>query len=347
MLPDRYYSLHLIPRPHVLILGAGASKAAELHGDSEGHILPLMNDLPDVIDLSSIVGTEEVKEARIDFETFFSRIASNPIDTSLAKVIEARIYDYFSSIPISSTITIYDQLVLSLRAKDCIATFNWDPLLGYAYRRNGFLGTLPELFFLHGNVLSGYCENDNVLGWTDDKCFKCNSSFLPSRLLFPIGEKNYSQDPLLKYQWERLQELLEGSWFVSIFGYSAPRTDKDASSRIISALEKNDVKRLMEIEVINPQHQELLRQSGTIGAVVNEKHSFGFAEWKLAYCLNFPRFTIEALFESVMQNDPLPAIAIPSTSDLSELQGWYQDISASFPAFLHEGYSKISVKGEK
>ncbi len=327
-----------------MILGAGASKAAELHGDSLCSKLPVINELPDAIELATIVGLTEVEEARKDFEYYFSRIASKSDYSAITKEIEGRIHAYFASIAISGSVTVYDRLILSLRAKDCIATFNWDPLLGYAYRRNGFLKTLPELFFLHGNVLLGHCTKDNVFGWTDDKCFQCDSPFQASKLLYPIGEKNYSKEPTLQYQWERLQELLAGSWFVTVFGYSAPQTDKDATSRIISALESNDVKKLMEIEIINPRHEELLGASGPIGSIVEKKHSFGVAEWEAAYCLQYPRFTVEALFQAVMMNNPIPPSKMPDTHNLSELQGWYQEITNSFSAFQHEGYSKKSEK---
>ena len=37
------------PQPHVVILGAGASKAAFLGGDRNGKSIPLLDDLPDII----------------------------------------------------------------------------------------------------------------------------------------------------------------------------------------------------------------------------------------------------------------------------------------------------------
>jgi hypothetical protein len=48
--------------------------------------------------------------------------------------------------------TIYDHLVLSLRPKDLIATFNWDPFLYQAFVRNGHVGDMPYLAFLHGTM---------------------------------------------------------------------------------------------------------------------------------------------------------------------------------------------------
>ena len=35
--------------PHVVILGAGASKAAFRHGDANGRSVPLMNELPEIL----------------------------------------------------------------------------------------------------------------------------------------------------------------------------------------------------------------------------------------------------------------------------------------------------------
>jgi len=46
--------------------------------------------------------------------------------------------------------------LLSLRKKDAVCTFNWDPFLYDAWIRNRHLD-LPEIFFLHGNVRCGHC----------------------------------------------------------------------------------------------------------------------------------------------------------------------------------------------
>jgi hypothetical protein len=47
---------------------------------------------------------------------------------------------------------------LSLREKDVIATFNWDPLLFAACARNHTRTKLPYIIYLHGNVAIGYCN---------------------------------------------------------------------------------------------------------------------------------------------------------------------------------------------
>ena len=48
---------------------------------------------------------------------------------------------------IPDDVTLYDYLVLSLTDKDAIISFNWDPFLVQAYRRNIDVGNLPQLIF--------------------------------------------------------------------------------------------------------------------------------------------------------------------------------------------------------
>ena len=52
-----------VQRPHVVILGAGASLAALPNGDKNGRKLPLMNNFVEVLNLSAIL-----HKANVDFE---------------------------------------------------------------------------------------------------------------------------------------------------------------------------------------------------------------------------------------------------------------------------------------
>ncbi len=143
------------PTPHVVILGAGASRAAFPEGDVSGKKLPLMNDIVKVIGLEDIIGAS----AGSNFEEIYSRLIRDQ-DLETARAIEDRVWDYFERMQIPDELTLYDELVMSLRSKDIIATFNWDPLLLQAYRRSGFPDDVPDLAFLHGNVAKGICYDD-------------------------------------------------------------------------------------------------------------------------------------------------------------------------------------------
>jgi len=55
---------------------------------------------------------------------------------NLVSEIEDEVESYFSGMDLPEEATLYDYLVLSLRNKDIIATFNWDPFLAKAFQRN-------------------------------------------------------------------------------------------------------------------------------------------------------------------------------------------------------------------
>ena len=144
---------------HVVILGAGASiavtnQAPEIHGMK----LPSMKDLPVVVGLNDILSRFPNEVVPNDFEATYSNIAKFHPDDALLSEMNDRIYSYFSRLKLPNKPTIYDYLVMSLRNKDIIATFNWDPFLYQAWWRNYNHGSKPQLVFLHGNVAIGYNE---------------------------------------------------------------------------------------------------------------------------------------------------------------------------------------------
>lgn len=146
-------------RPHVVLLGAGASYAALPEGDRNGRKLPLLKDFVDVIGLREQMRDAGVSEPFDDFEAIYSKIALDPTLGDLTKSIDSAVYSYFESLELPSEPTLYDHLVLSLRPKDVIATFNWDPFLWNACHRNRRFADSPTILFLHGSVATGRCDH--------------------------------------------------------------------------------------------------------------------------------------------------------------------------------------------
>ncbi|MCX6376176.1 MAG: hypothetical protein NTU88_09145, partial [Armatimonadetes bacterium] len=116
-------------RPHVVILGAGVRLAAFPHGDRNGRTLPLMRNLVETVGLEPLLNKYGVSYGGEDFEALYSRLASSDGDAEVLRKIEEAVQSYFSPMELPDEVTLYDHLVLSLRAKDLIASFNWDPLL--------------------------------------------------------------------------------------------------------------------------------------------------------------------------------------------------------------------------
>ena len=336
MLPDELREVPLRPTPHLVILGAGASRAVSPDGEALGRTLPLTNELPSALDLEDLLDGSAMEDADTDFEAFFSSLADAG-ESELQDEIERRLYELFEGFAIAESVTLYDRLVLSLRRKDLIATFNWDPLLAYAYRRNGTLGTLPALAFLHGNVRLGVCLRDERFGWNDDVCQVCDEPLAPSRLLYPVTSKDYSSDPVIVQQWKMVEWYIEGGYFLTIFGYSAPLTDVDARDRIVGAVQASDRKRFLQLEVIDPAAEKLLH--GNLAPLVEGGVHYSTGErLDHSWLARHPRLTCEALFQATMMLEPIIDYRMPETEDLSELQEWARDFQDAFPDWLDEGY---------
>ena len=145
---------------HIVILGAGASIAATLRDpEIHGLQLPSMNNLPDVIGLHGCLNHFPAELIQDNFEATYSNIAEHDPDNPYLKIMNGLIYSYFASMELPLKPTIYDYLVMSLRDKDIIATFNWDPFLYHAWWRNALHGSSPQLLFLHGKKQTGVSHN--------------------------------------------------------------------------------------------------------------------------------------------------------------------------------------------
>lgn len=174
--------MYEMQRPHVVILGAGASKAAFPNGDFKGKKIPLMNDLVEITGVKQLLESYNIEYKNKNFEEIYSILTTDSDKQKLCKDIEKKIYDYFVSLEYPYKPSLYDHLLLSLRHTDLVATFNWDPFLMEAYRRNKNRFKLPRIAFLHGNVTVGYCTKDKICGLNGNKCSKCGQVFIPSPL---------------------------------------------------------------------------------------------------------------------------------------------------------------------
>jgi hypothetical protein len=245
----------IMGRPHVVLLGAGASVAACPRGDRAGKRLPVMANLTEVVPLGDLLPPCARGE---NFEAFYSKLAQNPDEASRCRKIEEVIYDYFDGLLLPDAPTIYDYLLLSLRPKDVIATFNWDPFLMQALYRNGEVldHKYPQLLFLHGNVLEGFCDADKVIGRKGNACSQCGRPLEPSRLLYPVEQKNYRAQLPLADTWNELEDQFKDAFMVTIFGYSAPKSDTDALSLLKAAWGDWRNREFEQFELIDIRNEE-------------------------------------------------------------------------------------------
>ncbi|MBS1058239.1 hypothetical protein [Gluconobacter kondonii] len=264
MSPEEEYEFErsMKNRPHVVILGAGATMASIPNGDKNGRKSSVMNGFIEALGMTDILKDAKLETQSNNLEDIYSELYDNENYSEIRKELDKRIRNYFSKLELPEEVNIYDLLLLSLKGKDLIATFNWDPLLLQAYQRAcRITRDLPDLAFLHGNVLVGYCRNHKYGGILSQQCAKCNEPFSPVPLLYPVTHKNYSTDPYINDNWKALKNKLRRAYIVTIFGYSAPNTDKEAISIMEETWGDLNNRYLEDIEIIDIQDEDKLISS--------------------------------------------------------------------------------------
>ncbi len=311
-------------RSHVVLLGAGASRAALPHGDKYGRKLPLMNDLVSTLGLDSLPFAKGLDWSSRNFEEIFSEIHSSG-DRSLTSAIEACVFEYFSELRLPNEPTLYDHLVLSLREKDLIATFNWDPLLCYAISRcRHHIPAFrePEFAFLHGCVAVGYCSTDRRWGPRGHVCPRCREPYKNCPILYPISDKSYEGDELIGEYWRRLQNHLKHAYVLTIFGYGAPVSDISAIDLMKRAWGRGESRQFEQIEIIDIRAKdELFEQWRPFMCLGHEDFRTSFYE---SWITSHPRRSCEAVWAQTMGTAWLGYVPYPQGSTWDELREFYK-----------------------
>lgn len=313
-----------IGKPHLFILGAGASIASFLNGDKNGKKLPSMSNFINTVGLDLVFKKYGIKySSGINFEVLYSNIAKNKEYANALIEINQIIFKYFEDLELPDEPTIYDYLVLSLRPKDIIATFNWDPFLYEALKRNHRKVSGPRYVFLHGSVSVGYCKKCKVKNGRGARCAKCGQIFKEMPLLYPISDKDYSSNPLIKEEWSIFSQGLKYAYAVTIFGYSAPQSDRAAINAIKAAWGNPSERKFEEIELINIAEEKKVTKdwSYLIGPYYHCRYYVNFFDSFLA---KHPRRSCEALFAQNFEAKFVEENPLPRELNLNELQDWFK-----------------------
>jgi hypothetical protein len=309
-------------RPHVVVLGAGASLAAFPQGDRNGRKLPVIKNFVDVVRLEPLLSGNNIKPPYDDFEGIYSDIAADQAKAGLRQEIETKVYDYFSQLELPDEPTLYDHLILSLRPKDVIATFNWDPFLWQAAARNHHFAKLPTLLFLHGNVATGYCPNCKIVFRRGQRCTGCRTTVVASPLLYPVKQKNYQSDPAIAAHWRTLGRALKSAWAVTFFGYGAPRTDVEAVDLLKAGWGDAEQRNLEQTEIIDIRPEEDL--TATWDPFIHTHHYSIRRSFYESYIAKHPRRSCEALWSCLMECQFLDGTDIPQNVSFDDLHAWFR-----------------------
>ena len=326
-------------RPHAVILGAGASVAAIPNGDKYGRKVSVMDGFIDNLGLRGILTGIKFKSENL--EDVYSELSEHPEYAEQRIQLEDAIREYFTLLRLPDKPTIYDLLLLSLKEKDVVASFNWDPLLMQAFLRcQRITQKLPRILFLHGNVASRLCMRDKKIYPVHyDVCPKCKDKLVPSRLLYPIKHKKYNDDPFIRDQWRILLEYLKVAYIVTIFGYSAPQTDVEAIQLLKDAWGDKQKHLLEQIEIIDIKpHDSLVTTWQDFIYVDHVQTVTSFGKSILA---RFPRRTTEDFYLENIKGEWFDYDnQLTLDMDWSQLKSHFEKILREEENFQLEGNAK-------
>lgn len=286
-------------RPHLVILGAGATMAAIPNGDKNGRRSSVMDGFIEALGMSDLLRSVSLKTSSSNLEDIYSELHGRAECAAVREELDRRIRTYFAGLVLPCQPNIYDLLLLALRKKDLVATFNWDPLLLQAYQRVcKITKDLPGLAFLHGNVLVGYCRNHKWGGILTAQCRECGEPFEPAPLLYPVAHKNYAADPYIQSNWNTVRNKLKRAYLVTIFGYSAPKTDAEAIALMKDAWGAVDERKLEDFEFIDICEEDELIASWQ--DFVHSHHYQVYQDFFASSLAQHPRRTTVELFDRTM-----------------------------------------------
>jgi hypothetical protein len=312
--------------PHVVILGAGASKAAFPDGDKYRKPLPLLDELANIVGRTWTDLLTLASPPVSGFEAQFSWIRKcGKFAAELARV-EALVFQYFDELELPDIATMYDYLVLGLRAKDTIATFNWDPLLFLAHRRNRRVAELPDLRFLHGCVAYFTCSEHDVLGSANEGCPVCGKFLEPGRLFYPEADKDYTKQAVIHRDWQVVTRQLSKAFHLTIWGYSGPETDYNARQLLLSSWGKSALREVSHVEIIDIKDDDHLRRCWR--EFIPYHHDMVVPDFWHSTIAKWPRRTAEYKLSASLYGIPAEPIGPLRTNSLAELQEWHAAIAA-------------------
>ncbi len=313
--------------PHVVILGAGASLAA-CRVDKFGNEVPLLKNVHTILGLTDELKSYGFSKEKLEnFEVLYSNIYGKPKYSDLQRKLEDKIIKYFQSLTLPDTPTLYDYLVLSLTEKDAIISFNWDPYLVQAYRRNRKVGNLPKIFFPHGNTGVGICLKCRNIGYAGCLCPCCSEEFTDMKLLFPVGEKNYYDKSIIENEWNNARNHLRRAAGLTIWGYNAPVSDTEAYKLMKEAFTESNVKEIAPFTIINRMNNknDKIQKWSEIFDVKMLDYTDDFRQTKL---WEAPRVSLESFFDARLQQNPRSNIkGFSDFASLEELQAFVMTIT--------------------
>ena len=147
---------------------------------------------------------------------------------------------------------------------------------------------------------------------------------MTSRLLYPVAQKNYTDDPFVDTAWKELHRYLEHAYMLTVFGYRAPDTDVEAVALMKQAWGDADSRELEQVEIIDIRSPQELYDAWK--RFICRQHYSLQDDFYSSYSALHARRSCEDFWEAAMQNNPQAKRPIPKTANWDELAAWFEPL---------------------
>lgn len=178
------------------------------------------------------------------------------------------------------------------------------------------------------------CEKDTVVGISGRNCSRCGQPFVPSKLLYPDKHKVYLLDRFIKSEWDILRRYLGKAYYLTVYGYSAPKTDVEARSLMLDVWRKNKYLELAEVDVVDTATREALEASWE--EFFFSHHYTIFDNMADSYLFRHPRRSCDAFASETLKNKPWHNNTFPKFDRLEDLQSWVVPLIGEEVAYERE-----------
>lgn len=148
---------------------------------------------------------------------------------------------------------------------------------------------------------------------------------IPTKLLYPIGEKNYNSDPFIKEQWNILGQAIDQAYALTIFGYGAPKSDVEAVSLMKKAWGKIEDRSMEQVEIIDIKENEEL--ADTWSEFIFSHHYEAHKSFFDSHLYKVPRRSIEAYFEMFFNANFIDPHEFPKDASFVQLEAFVRNLT--------------------
>ena len=171
----------------------------------------------------------------------------------------------------------------------------------------------------------GFCPTDERSGHVGSTCAECGDALEPSLLMYPVEHKNYQDGGFLELEWTRVRDCLAAARFLTVFGYSAPRTDVEAIDLLRRGWGASTAREFEQTEIISRPGADGEALRSTWEPFIHTHHYEIHGAYHDSWLGVHPRRSIEAYWSQYIEAQFDESHQVPDVGGpIADLVSWFQ-----------------------